>query len=249
MVEFVVILVKPQLAANVGAVCRVACNFNVKEIRIVAPQYVDGEDEIATLSSGAITKIKMQSSYESLASALTDIHTSYAITARQRWLSKEVVYLHNFYKTQNFQDFEKVALVFGPEKSGLENEDVVLCSQILTINTNQHFSSLNISHAVACVCYETTKNYIVEKELEVKSADLATYEEKIFFFQYLKNKLESNDFFKVPEKKIGMISNIINIFNRIHSFSSQDVRTLHGIIRSLCENQKNEKNSLTSAEK
>jgi tRNA/rRNA methyltransferase len=124
--------------------------------------------------------------------------------------------------------------VFGPENNGLNNHDISLIDKIVTIPTSPDFSSLNLAQSVVVVLYEIFKLSVCNVRLdEHRQISRATNQETIGLFEHLESELLSRNFFKVIEKRDGMIKNIRSIFKRIENLSSQDVSTLRGIIKNL----------------
>jgi tRNA/rRNA methyltransferase len=220
------------MGENIGAVARSMKNFGLEELRIIDPR--DGWPNAAAISTSAhaadiIENAKVFPSFEE---AISDLNFLYATTARNRYMNKPAVTSREMAAEINTNI--KTGIVFGPERTGLVNEEVVLCNKIVTIPISDKFPSINISHAAAIIFYELFITSDIHNNMELKEHfEAATQSEILGFFEHIENSLTEKEFFKVTEKKPGMISNIRNIFMRITNLSGQDIRTLRGIINSL----------------
>lgn len=249
----VIILVRPQMGENIGAAARVMANFGFTELRLVSPRDGWPQAPAISMAAGASHITDKVTLFDSLAEALHDIHVSYAATARPREMVKEVVTPRQMSARVVMGEGNaktRVALIFGPERSGLTNDDLTYTDTIVTIPVNPGFSSLNLAQSVAVLCYEwamgaresigenaegAAQQVMLPPSVEPENMP-ANGEEIHHLFQHLEAELDKAGFFKVPEKRSGMIINIRGIFSRISQLSSQDVRTLRGIIRSLANN-------------
>ncbi len=236
-----IILVNTQIPENLGAVARAMLNFKLKKLRVVSPSFDLENEKIIPLSAGADKVIKGIKKFDSFEDSIKDFNILVATTNRIRSIGKNQI---NFDRLSNliFNSSNKVGIIFGPEKSGLDNNHISVCDFVLKINSNPKFSSLNLSHAVSLVAYEIMKsdnsairvNKYDKKIKKIRS----TKKELINFFSILERNLEETDFFLVKERKKIIIQKIRNIFNKL-DLSSKDVSTLLGIIKSLRKNNKN----------
>lgn len=221
-----IILVQPQMGENIGAAARAMLNFGLTDLRLVAPR--DGWPNVKAveMSAGALDKITPKV-FADFKSAVADLDFLFATTSRQRDMQKPVIALNEITLTK------KTGIVFGPERTGLENDDISLCDKLVFINVNPEFKSLNLAQSVAIACYQISllceQSSIMQTEAEPASKD-----EMAGLFGHLEEELSKRNFFSTPEKKPGMIVNIRNIFSRA-SLSGQELRTLRGIIRCLSE--------------
>lgn len=225
----VIILVSPQMGENIGAAARAMKNFGLSDLRIVSPRDGWPSDKADAMSVGAIDIIKNAKLFDDLPPAIADLNFVYATTATSRDMNKEYLLSKEISNIQLPDG--KVGIMFGRESSGLSNEEISRANQILTIDTDPEFSSLNIAHAVSVVAYEFFKREVRE-DLE-NSQDLASKEELEYFFEALFGNLEEKGFFKIEEKTPLMQQNIRNIFNRINGLSKPEIQTLRGILSSL----------------
>lgn len=152
-----IILVAPQMGENIGFVMRTMANFGCADLRLVSPRDPWPNPKAITVASGSAPLVRI-TTHATLTDATQDLTTLFAVTARARDIKKTWVTLGKEDLGPHWTG--RVGLVFGPEKTGLSNEDVSLCHRALTIPTNPEFPSLNLSHAVAvCVSHlpQTTK--------------------------------------------------------------------------------------------
>ncbi|AAM01734.1 TPA: RNA methyltransferase [Methanopyrus kandleri] len=175
-----VVLVEPKYDGNIGHVARVMKNFGVKELFLVRPRSELGEVAIAR-AMHALDLLENAVIVNTLEEAIEDVEAAIATTAvlastpaRNPMMPWEV--------REAFSDYEKIAVVFGPEDRGLRTWEVELCDATLHIPTSEEYRSMNLSHSVAVVLYELKKMEYVperygraatkrEKEVLVKSLD------------------------------------------------------------------------------
>lgn len=221
---------------NLGFIARAMKNFGLRELRIVNPQF-DLPNELANAVAVAASHIVSDARiFTNIEAATKDINIIYAATARSRFMNKPSMQAEEMAaEYKNYVNL-KVAIIFGPERSGLPNDIISIANKTLHIPVNPEFPSLNLSHAATIVIYEwyKTHNQNIQLKNNYKNIELATNEEISHLFNHLENELYKKEFFaKIEEKAPKMVYNIRNIFKRIENLTSQDVRTLRGIIRSL----------------
>jgi len=233
-----IILIEPQLGENIGSSARAMLNFGLNDLVLVNPRDGWPNKKAISTSAGAIEhsdfKIQIINNIEE---AIKDSSYIVSTSARKRDINKPIVSVTNAVKKiielQN--NGIKTAILFGGEQSGLSNNDLVKSDTIIKIDTNNNFSSINLSMSVFAFCHqwyiEDSKKRIKPKSIKDKDFP-AKKNELIFFLDRLINKLEKNKFFIPKEKKNSMISNIEAIFTR-NNLTSQELRILHGIISNL----------------
>lgn len=228
----VIILVKPQLGENIGMCARAMLNCGFEELRLVSPR--DGWPNPAALSaaSGAVYVIENAKVFNTTEEAIADLEFIVATTARSRDMVKEILLPSE--AVEKITGFSGACgVMFGPERTGLENEDVCLANALLNIPLNPDFSSLNISQAVLLVCYEwISSNKCFNKIEALTENDSANKADIDFLVKRLEGELELSGFFSNEQQKPTVLKNLRNFFFRI-SPTKQEIRTLHGIIISL----------------
>lgn len=239
-----VILVAPQLGENIGMCARAMLNCGVTELRIVRPR--DGWPNPAAISaaSGAIAVLDNARIFDTTAEAVKDLEFILATTARNRGIVKDIYTAEagvKLVRERNAGDLQKCGLMFGPERTGLENDDVALADAILNIPLNPGFSSLNLAQAVLLVCYSwlCADNPFKTTEVENAMGDTApaTKDEVDNLMKQLELELDDGGFFRSPEQRPTILRNIRNYFFRSH-MTAQDVRTMHGIFSCLTGKRK-----------
>ena len=229
--NIVIVLVRPQMPENIGMVARGMMNFDFEKLRIVNPRE-KWPNKIANQTSvKASYIIKNTEIFSNLSEAISDLHYVIATSVRKRSSKKNHIYDFNSLISIIPRN-KKIGVIFGPENSGLTNEEVSKCNCIFSFETNKN-TSLNLSHAVTLFCYEYKKfQFKNKKTTTLNFNNMASKKEFEEMFADLENKLKINGFLKPPEKEKNMILNIRNMFIRAN-FSSQEIRTFRGIISSL----------------
>lgn len=236
----ILILVTPQLGENIGAAARAAKNFGLSELRLVSPRggwpHPRHTRKAMDMASGAGEIVEAAQAYHVTAEAVADLHVTYAATARPRYMIKPVLTPREAAARMAIECAEgkKVGILFGPERTGLVNEDVQRADVIVTIPTNPDYSSLNVAQSLVLLCYEWFQaRHLPESQgIPYGKAIPATKEEVEGLLNHLVGELDQHDYFKAADKKPGIVQNIANLFIRA-GLTDQEVRTLRGIIRAL----------------
>jgi tRNA/rRNA methyltransferase len=237
----VVILVEPQLGDNIGAVARAMANFGLSQMRLVKPRDGWPNPRAFVAASGADRILNEAQLHDTLEAAIADLNFVLATTARAHDQAKPVVGPGEAAQlvAPRIAAGEKVGLLFGRERYGLENTEVALAEYILTLPVNPAFASLNLAQAVIIVAYEWFKlasGGALPFSMPQKSAP-ATREQLLAFFGDLERELEKVEFFRPAEKRETMSINLRNIFHRMTP-TQQDIRTLHGVFLAIAEGRK-----------
>ena len=234
-----VVLVRPQMGENIGAAARAMKNFQLGEMRIVAPRDGWPNDKAYAMSSRADDILDAAGLYESTADAVADLQAVYATTARARDMEKPVMTPRQAACdiARRIAAGERIDILFGGERAGLDNDDVVLASALIHIPTNPGYASLNLGQAVLLLSYEVFLTGqgpagATEGRGEGARGTPAAMRERLFFYERLEAELDRHGFLKPPEKRTSMVRNIRNIFQRADP-SEQELRTLHGVISAL----------------
>lgn len=233
----VVILVEPQLGANIGAAARAMLNCGLVDMRIVAPRDGWPNPHADAAAAGADAVLAQAQIFPDTQSAVADLHHVWATTARPRGDLKPVMTPRAAapLMRRHIAKGERVGLLFGKERTGLESHDVSLADAIITAPLNPAFASLNLGQAVLLVAYEwlMAADETPPYELPLGKTDYATRGELIGFFEHLEAELEEAGYFaNITDKRDGMVRNMRNAFYR-GPLLSQDVKTLRGVIKAL----------------
>ena len=210
-----IILVAPQMGENIGAVARAMKNFDIYDLRIVDPRDGWPNEKAVSMSVGAADLIANARIFGSVVDAISDLSYVYAATATPRDMNKEYVFSRDL--IEDIPKTGKVGIMFGRENCGLNNQEISYANKIITIDTNLSFSSLNIAHSVAVICYELFQARMQSRPYVQPT--LAGNDELEYFYEHLFNSLEERKFFRVPEKREKMSLKIRNIFARIDKLS------------------------------
>ena len=224
------------MGENIGAAARSMKNFGCTDLRIVNPRDGWPNDKAISMSVGAIDLIQNARLYDSVRDAIADLEYVYAATAAPRGMNKDYVLSRDL---RNDMDPScKIGIMFGRENYGLNNQEISLANKIVTIDTDINFSSLNIAHAIAVICYEIFQTKEQPRtDLENKQ-QLATNVDLEYFYNHLFGELGNRSFFRTPEKKEHMSRKIRNIFSRIDGLSQTELQTLRGIVTTLSRDEK-----------
>lgn len=232
----VFILVRPQLAENVGTAARAMMNCALAEMRLVDPDEDPLCSRAIAASSGADEILRNAKIFKTVEEAVADLQKVYATTGRPRDMIKPVFTGQGMAKDIQARQAQgiKCGVMFGPERTGLENEDVAYADAIVNIPLNPKHCSLNLAQAVLLTGYEIFRltDSTAEEYLATPNTVSADKTELEHLFTHLEDELEQVGYFRSPEKKPRMMRNLRSIFLRA-DLTSQDVRTLHGVITDL----------------
>ena len=243
----VVILVEPQLGENIGQAARAMANFGLTSLRLVAPRDGWPSEKAMAAASGAADVIAAAELFATLPEAIADLHYVAATTARIREMVKPILTPETAVKLMAAKTAagERCGLMFGRERSGLENDEAALADSLVIAPVNPAFASLNLAQAVLLVGYEwrkltagdslgraTTFDGPAREGLYLNKSSPATRQELMGFFQHLERELDAGSFFKTDDKRSSMVRNIRNMFERA-ALTEQEVRTLRGMIVAL----------------
>ncbi len=227
------ILHKPQLSENIGACARALKNFNFKKLIVVNPKPSFPNDKIFATSVGAKEIIKNTAVLNSLEPAIRKIDYLIATTSRPRNKNIKHIKLNELNKI----DFsKKVAFLFGPEASGLTNNEISFSNCILQIPSNSKFKSLNLSHSLIIVAHAVFQLLNMKKTKYSKSKKIKAASKKNI--QAMTNlcikHLEEINFFKPQEKKPKMLENLRSIFYKM-DLSEKETRILSSVFANLAK--------------
>jgi len=240
MTRPIIILVEPQLAENIGMVARAMANFGLSELRLVSPRNGWPKKGAHSAASGAVHVLEAARLYDTAREAIADLNYVFATTARERGQMKRVFAPEAAMREAQGRigEGQGVGILFGRERTGLENDEVSLADSIITFPVDPKFSSLNLAQAVLLVSYEWHKlatGGALPFSGEIRSPP-ARREMLTSFFDYLEAELEAVNFYPEDKKPI-MARNMRDIFHRL-AMTEQEVRTLRGAIRALAEGRR-----------
>ena len=227
-----IILVRPQLSENIGMAARAMDNFGLSKLSIVNPRDGWPSKKAESSAKHADKIINRAKVYKSLEDAVSNYDLVIATSNRKRFLTKKTYDSFNILQ-KKIRDFRNTAILFGPENSGLSNQDIRLANFLFTIPTYNTNKSLNLSHAVSVMSYELFQaNNTSFKKNPTSNIDKVSKLEFSNFINVLVKDLDSRGFFKPIEKKASMIDNIYSIYNKT-DLSKKELRMLWGIHKKL----------------
>jgi tRNA/rRNA methyltransferase len=234
----IIILVEPQLGENIGACARAMLNCGLTAMRIVRPREAWPNEKARRSSSGADIVLENARLFDTTAEAVADLQHVFATTARPRGMAKAVISARE--ATAMVREFNgegrSCGILFGPERTGLENDDVALAEWAVQVPLNPEFSSLNLGQAVLILAYEWYQ--LGGPEVDAgggrRRSPPANRKEMLALFAHLEHELDRAGFFYPPDKRPRMLRNIRTMFLRAH-MTEQEVRTLRGAIKALVE--------------
>ena len=237
--EPLVILVRPQMGENIGAAARAMLNFGLSQIRLVDPRDGWPNPRAVAMASGAAGRVLDRACiFPTLADAMHDVTYAYATTARGRDLMKPVLTPPAAMadaRTRQGQGM-RVAFVFGPERSGLENDDIARVNAIVTVPVNPDFPSLNLAQAVLLMGYEWSRGQLpAEPSPLARRADSeqpATRIEIEKLADHWESRLDEAGFFFPVEKAPAMQLALRNLWARL-PLTQADIGIFHGMLRQL----------------
>ncbi len=228
------ILVRPQLGENIGSVARGIKNFNIKNLRIVNPRCVWPNQKALATSVGAKDILRSSKIYNSLDKSVGDLDIIFASTSRIRKVNKKIISVFDLKK--KIKKDQKIGIIFGPEASGLSNDEVNFADYLVKIPTNNEFSSLNLAHSSIIFCFVLFQ-FFSNKKIIYKSkykSSIATKSAVNKFLKFIIKNLDKKGFLQPDHKRRSMLRNINNIFHRMN-LSEQEIRILLGIFSTLNE--------------
>ena len=231
------VLIRPQMGENIGAAARAMLNFGLDHMRIVNPRDGWPNQAAVTMASGAGRVLDGAQLFETTADALADCSLVLATTARARGLTKPVYSPEKAMEltAEQAAQGKKVAILFGPERAGLENEDIAKANGIISVPVNPDFPSLNLAQCVLLTGYEWQRQIseITHEIMEIQRGDdLANGGEIEALAQHYEDRLEEAGFFFPEAKSASMRINLRNLWSRM-PLTSADAQMMHGILRQM----------------
>ncbi len=227
----VIVLVRPQLGENIGKAARAMLNFGLTEMRLVTPRDGWPNPSAGPAAAGADVVLDQAQVFGSLAEAVADCANVYATTVRKRGVTKPVVT-----PEQAASEIRtapgRSAFVFGPERSGLETEDVALARAILTVPINPQFGSLNLAQAVILCAYEWSKHATLVQPTVEELLPPAPQDELEALIGHFERMLEAKNYFwPQPRAETNRLT-LRNLLTK-PGWNHLEVRTFRGILTTL----------------
>jgi TrmH family RNA methyltransferase len=232
----VVVLVRPQLADNIGAAARAMANGGLYHLRLVAPRDGWPQEKAWRNASGAQRILEDLTVHETVAEAVADLHHVFATCPRPRHIVKTVLTPRGAAAELRAITGRELrcGLLFGPERAGLDNDDMAQADALIRYPMNPAFTSLNLAQAVMVMAYEwwQSADETLPRTLMTNETRVATKAELENFLTHLVDQLDACGFLRNLPKRPGMVRNLRHLFQR-GEVTEQELRTLHGVITEL----------------
>ena len=242
-----IVLVRPQLGENIGTAARAMANCGLSDLRLVAPR--DGWPSETARKAAATGHPVVDGArlFETCEEAINDLRFVAATTARPRDMVKPVMTPETAIAEIDARcgRGERCGVLFGPEASGLNNDQIALTDVVVTAPVDATYASLNLAQSVLILGYEWIKTRgqgslgrktefdgPVREGIDLRDQRPANREELLGFFAHLEDELDASGFLYPPEKRPAMVRDIRNMFHRMGA-TEQDVRTLRGVVSAL----------------
>ncbi|KQX20286.1 MULTISPECIES: RNA methyltransferase [unclassified Sphingomonas] len=227
----VVVLVRPQLGENIGKAARAMLNFGLVDLRLVDPRDGWPNPQAGPAASGADLVLERAQLFDSVADATADCAHVYATTVRKRGVTKPVVTPEEAAR-EIHAERGRSAILFGPERSGLETDDVALARTIVTVPINPDFGSLNLAQAVILVAYEWSKGMALASPPSVELDPPASQFELEGLIDHLDRMLDESGYFFPPHRATATRRTLRGVLTKA-AWNAQEVRTLRGVLSTL----------------
>ena len=227
----VIVLVRPQLGENIGKAARAMLNFGLTELRLVEPRDGWPNPSAGPAAAGADAVLAGAQVYPTLAEAVADCVQVYATTVRKRGVTKPVLTPEQAAQAV-WAEAGRSAFVFGPERSGLETEDVALARAIVTVPINPEFSSLNLAQAVILMAYEWSKQTVLAQPTVEELLPPAPQEDLEGMIGQLEAMLEPTRYFYPPGRAETNRLTLRTVLTK-PGWNHLEVRTLRGVLSAL----------------
>ncbi len=227
----VIVLVRPQLGENIGKAARAMLNFGLTDLRLVAPRDGWPNPDAGPSAAGADGVLAEAQVFPTLAEAVADCEHIYATTVRKRGVTKPVLTPEQAARDIATQP-GRHAILFGPERSGLETEDVAVARAIITVPINPEFASLNLAQAVILCAYEWSKHQSLAQPTVEEELPPAPQEELDGLIEHFTQLLEPRGYFLPAGRAVANALNLRNILTKPR-WNHLEVRTMRGVLTTL----------------
>ena len=227
----IIVLVRPQLGQNIGKAARAMLNFGLTELRLVEPRDGWPNPDAGPAASGADVVLEKAQVFATVAEAIADCSTVYASTVRRRDLIMPVLSPEEI-AAEIAASPGRSAMLFGPERAGLETDEVALANAIVTVPINPEFGSLNLAQAVILLAYEWSRQGALAQPPAKDLEPPAPHSELNALVDQLEVALDAKHYYHPPERMRSTKNTIRSIFTKT-GWSSREVKAVRGIIRAL----------------
>ncbi len=227
----VIVLVRPQLGQNIGKAARAMLNFGLTDLRLVAPRDGWPNPDAGPAASGADIVLEQAEIYDTVQAAIADCSNIFASTVRRRDLVMPAIGPEEMAERIAVSK-DRSAILFGPERSGLETEEVALANAIVTVPINPQFASLNLAQAVILLAYEWSRRTELAQPPAKEMEPVAPHGELEGLINQLNSELENKGYFHPPSRTQATKNTLRTIFTKA-GWSSREVKAVRGLIRAL----------------
>ncbi|WP_407927523.1 RNA methyltransferase [Belnapia mucosa] len=234
----VVVLVRPQLAENIGTTARAMANGGLFHLRLVAPRDGWPQDRAWRTASGADAILEAATVFPDVPSALADCHRVFATCPRPRHMIKPLRTARA--AAEDAREINgrglRCAVLFGPERAGLEADDMAYADTLVRYPLNPAHMSLNLAQAVMIFAYEwwTATEPTAPRKLVTNGTPVASKGLLESFLDRLISELDASGFLEPEKKRANMVRNLRHWFER-GEVTEQELRTLHGVVTELSQ--------------
>jgi tRNA/rRNA methyltransferase len=235
-----VILVGTQLGENVGTAARAMLNFGLTDLRLVQPKCGWPNVKALNAASGATEVLNRLRVFERVEDATAGLHRVYATTARPRDLQKRALDAAGAAREARAEMAlgRQIGLLFGPERTGLANDDLLYADAVVTVPLNPAFSSLNLAQAVLLLGYEWFRaGEGAPAPAAPREPRPATKGELEGLLAHLVGELDATDFFRAPDRRPSLVRTLKVVGQRA-GLREPDVHLLHGVIKALARGRR-----------
>ncbi|MFV0492592.1 MAG: RNA methyltransferase [Pseudorhodobacter sp.] len=235
------VLVRPQMGENIGAAARAMLNFGLERLRVVNPRDGWPSPRAVAMASGAGRLLDHAGPYRDIGLAVEDCDYVYATTARGRELTKPVLTPEAAMAEARAMAAmgKQIGILFGPERAGLENEDVAQANAIITVPVNPDFPSLNLGQCVLLMGYEWRRQSVAvePRVMQMARTEFASAVEIQKLAEHYEERLEEAGFFYPPKKAPSMKLALRNMWTRL-GLTRAEVQTFHGVLRKIARHMR-----------
>ena len=237
----VIILVRPQLAENIGAVARAMGNGGLFHLRLVSPRDGWPQERAWRTASGAHRILEAAMVHATVGEAVANLHRVFATCPRPRYIVKPILTARGAAAELRAIGTRGLGagLLFGPERAGLDSDDIAEADSLIRYPLNPDFCSLNLAQAVMVMAYEwwMTQDETPNRRLQTHKTGIATKGVLDNFMSHLIAECDASGFLRNAPKRPGMVRNLRHLFQRGEA-TEQELQTLHGIVTELAHNRR-----------
>jgi tRNA/rRNA methyltransferase len=233
-----IVLVRPQLAENIGTAARAMLNCGLTDLRLVRPRCAFPDERAVRASSGADRVLEAARLFDNVEAAVADLTRVYATCPRDRDMVKPVLGPQAAIAAARdaIAGGGKAGFLFGAERTGLENDEVTLADAMVPFPVNPEFDSLNLAQAVLLVGWEWVRGFAPPHPGRVRTgkSDPATKEDVSGFLARLEAELDACGFLRNAKMRPTTVRNLRAFLLRARP-TAQEIRTAHGMLTGLVE--------------